>query len=738
MSKKTATAVDVKEEEIAGTVEAIHYATPKFSAGRLYAGGRRVSFSVKGLVRQGYPVTLRGQWEVSPKYGRQFVASQVVATMPADTEGVRAWLEAYAHGIGPVKARQAVDTFGVDLMRLVAQDPQQVAIELRLPIEFVNRIATLWSECSSQTNTLAGLLGKGLTQAEAESLYEKYQGSAVAVIEDDPYSILGEVPGFGWKRVDEMGRRIGISPTDPRRTTAAVVEVVRKAFDEGSTAVTARDTIGGAADFLGDDAKAVDLVIPALLAVDAKRLVKFGELAFALPKAAATEGVLWGILRSLTKPNPFFRDVRDEELHPPGKDRLDPSQLAAVRLALEYRGCVITGGAGVGKTFIAKAIHRQYQSADLEIAVCAPTGKAAHRIGSVIKCEASTIHRLLGYNPSAPGRSQFTYDENNCLPHQLIIVDEVSMCDSSLLTSLLRAVSPTSVVVLIGDPNQLPPVGAGFPLRDILTHDLCPIARLDKCHRQAGALAKATSALLVGVMHPTDIENDPPGWAVNDRHNGTDSMLATVEFLFAGLKGKPAKLKDWGYGGLFDSQFMTAMHKGQLGTMAINELLQRLHQKTRGVILHVRNPAEERLPILVGDKVIQTKNDYQLGVMNGTLGRVVQDKPLIVAFDNGEPDDADWPEKNIPAGSEGLVMLAYCLTPHRMQGSQAKCAVSIVPKLHSFMQHRNWLYTACTRPSGTSVVIGDSLGVKQAAEKVEVSTRRTVLELFASHEEVRP
>jgi len=735
VSKKAAT-VDVKEEEVSGTVEVLHMAKSGFSAGKLYSGGRRISFSVKGLVRQGYPVTLRGQWETHPTYGRQFKATQVVATMPADTEGVRSWLEAYAHGIGPVKARQAVNTFGVDLMRLCAEDPGQVAIELKLPIEFVNRIAKLWSECSSQTNTLAGLLGKGLTQAEAESLYEKYQGSAVTVIEDDPYSILGEVPGFGWARVDSLGNRVGIKPTDPRRMVAAVVEVVRESFGDGSTAVKTCDVLGGAADFLGGSIEPADVTTAAASAVERKRLVKFGELAYALPHAAKTESKLWAILRGLSRPNPYFRDVREEELHVPGSHRLDPSQIQAVRLALTNRGVVITGGAGAGKTTIARAIYRQYVAADLTVAVCAPTGKAARRIGEVIGCEAMTIHRQLAYNPSR-AEGQFEYHETNCLPHKLVMVDEVSMCDASLLTSLLRAVSPDACVVLIGDPNQLPPVGAGFPLRDILTHDLCPIARLEKCHRQAGPLAASSQAVLRGVVEPTDAESDVPGWALNDRMAGPEAVLQAVEFLFAGQKGKPAKLAEWGVGGLFDSQFMTAMHKGQLGTMAVNELLQRLHQKTRGVTLPVRDPTEVRLPLLVGDKVIQTRNNYQLGVMNGTLGRVVSDDPLVVEFDDSA-SEGGWLRKEIPQDCKGDVSLAYCLTPHKMQGSQVPCAVVIVPKQHSFMQHRNWLYTAVTRARKTAVVLGDPLGVKMAAEKVEVSTRRTVLELFASHEEVRP
>ena len=731
------------EEDISGTVEILHYAKSGFSAGKLYSGGRRISFSVKGLVRQGYPVTIRGQWETHPKYGKQFKGSQVVQTMPADAEGIRSWLEVYATGMGPAKSRQAVEVFGIDLPRLMADSPEQVAIELKLPLEFVNRTAKLWSECSSQTNTLATLLGLGLTQLEAESLYEKYQGAAVAVLDDDPYSILGEVPGFGWARVDSLGERIGIAPADPRRTVAAVIEVVRKSYKEGSTAVPATLVHESAAEFIGGGVEPGVVENAAARAVEAKRLVCFSGLGYSLPAAAAIERRLWKDLASFAKPNPYFKpsNVSDEEIgefRHKGRDvKLDPKQIEAVRLTLTNRGSVITGGAGTGKTTIATAIYRQYQASDLPIAVCAPTGKAGRRIGDEIGCEASTIHRLLGYSPGAAAGREFEHDENNCLPHKLVIVDEVSMCDSSLLASLLRAISPDACVVLIGDPNQLPPVGPGFPLRDLLNNNLCPIARLTTCHRQAGPLASSSAEVLQGSMSPTDVSQVPPGWVVNDRMASAGESLAAIKFLFAGAPAKPPKLREWGFGDLFSHQFMSAKHAGMLGTQVVNELLQRLHQATLGVTLSPRNPAEERLPILVGDKVIQTRNNYELGVMNGTLGRVVGDQPLIVEFEDSS-SETGWKEITVPQDCRGDVSLAYCLTPHKMQGSQVPCAIVIVPKEHSFMQHRNWLYTAVTRARRTAVVFGDSLGFKRAAERIEIDTRRTVLDLFAAHPETQP
>lgn len=730
---KHAPTANVGEEELSGTVEILHCAKPTFAAGRLRSNGRLVSFSVKGMVRLGYPVTIVGQWETHPKFGRQFKGRQVVQTMPATKPGIVAWLENYATGIGPVKARRAVEAFGVELPRMMKDDPQQVAIELNLPIEFVNRTATLWNECVGQTNALVGLLAHGLTQHEAESLYERYKGAAVTVLETDPYSILGEVAGFGWARVDSLGVKMGIPATDERRTVAAFVESIRQHYDKGSTAVPRSVAIADTSELLGGAVSPYDVTVATDFAVERKRIRKYKDIAFALPKSSQIETRLWFLLRGLKGVNPYFRNVTDDEIAAslalsPGIEP-DSSQVDAVRLSLTYRGVVITGSAGSGKTTIARAIYRQYMASDLEVAVVAPTGKAAKRIGEVIGCEASTIHRLLGYNPLTGG---FLHGDGNSLPHRAVFVDEVSMCDSSLLESLLAAVGPDTCVVMIGDPNQLPPVGAGFPLRDILAYDLCPVKKLDKCHRQAGPLAASCAAVLQGETRPTDCSADVPGWAMNANMGGVEAVVKAVTFLFAGAGGKPAKLREWGFGGIDKHQFMTAQHKGPLGTKAMNELLQRLHQATLGVTLSVRNTDEVRLPLLVGDKVIQTRNNYLLGVMNGTLGTVVDDKPLVVAFDMGDRVK----EVPIPSAEEGEVSLAYCLTPHKMQGSQVPCAVVIVPNQHSFMQHRNWLYTAVTRAQKTAVVVGDPLGVRRAAERVEVSTRRTILELFSAHPEV--
>lgn len=714
------------QEDLTGTVEKLHMAKPGFSAGRILCGGRRVSFSVKGYVREGLPVTLRGGWEEHPKWGRQFKASQVIQTMPADAAGVQAWLRTYAIGFGPVKAEAAVAEYGAGVIDAMRDRPDEVAAKLRLTPDVIRAAAEAWDRSAVETNTVSTLLGMGLTQAEAEKLYERYRGSAAAILEDNAYALLGEVDGFAWKRVDDLGERMGVGRADRRRVTAAVVHAVRVAYDQGSTFATGDQVQLDLGEMLGGAVSKADIVEAMAAAVAAGRVVAVGT-GFALPGPFSQERALLRLFGEFERPNPTFgrtefSDREIGEFTAGGKAyTLDGSQLAAVRLALANRGTVITGGAGVGKSTIATAIYRQYVAADKHVELCAPTGKAARRLAEVIGCSAQTIHRLLGYRMTEKGFA-FTVNEDNPVYADLVIVDEVSMCDSWLLYSLLSAIPPTCAVVLLGDPNQLPPVGAGFPLRDMLDLELCPVARLTTCHRQAGPLARSSMRVLEGKVDITDDSQDVPGWVLSKPMSSQQETVGAVQFLVQG------KLAQWGYAELFDHQFITAKHSGVLGTTALNELLQRLRQAKLGVVLPIR-PPDERLPLLRGDKVINTRNDYELDVMNGTLGVVVEEDPLVILFEDGR-------EVAIPKTSHGQISLAYCLTAHKMQGSQVPCAVVVVPKEHAFMQHRNWLYTAVTRARKTAVVLGDSVGIRRAAETLQVNSRRTVLEVLAKQEGV--
>lgn len=748
--------------EISGNVSFLYCQNPKFCAGVIVVKGRDAKFSVKGYVRSGESVTLRGEWEVHKKYGRQFVATEVVYTMPLDLDGLGRWLQWYGDFIGPVKSQQMLDEFGMDLMPLCVKDPQQVAACARVPIESIHRLAERWVKEEAKVAAASQLAAWGVSQSQTEELLKAFGGSVVKLIEDDPYTVLGRVEGFGWDTTDGLAAKIGVVGEDPRRLRGAVAAVVRERARNGHTVIPFDEACDLAAVKVGGDARLADLVRETVgAAVDRGQLSrlsdeKSGQTWLATPANFAHESAIWRVLATGTDRNPLV-DIGDDghaglwelvaryaEQKVGGRTHtLDASQLQAVFNAARYRISIVTGAAGSGKTLVARAIAKLFLDDDRRVALCAPTGKAARRLTEVIGIdgvEATTIHRLLEYSP-ADGR--FLRNANRHLfedywddeqaewkrlpePGGIVIADEGSMIDSELGSHLVSAIGPHTALVLIGDPNQLPPVGAGAPFRDAIGHTLAPVARLEQCHRQAGTLKTNCTLVLKGVVEPWVTDEAPSPWVVSRKCDTPERIVAVIEELYA------SRLAEWGYDPVTGTQFMTAKHDGRLGTKRLNLILQRLHQKSLGNDLGPIGPDEheERPTLYPGDKVIQGRNNYDLGVMNGTIGVVEKAKPGLVV-DFGDVT-VEYPKANA-----GEVSLAYCLTPHRMQGSEVRCAVGIVPKAHAFMQHRHWLYTLVTRARNTAVILGDADGIRRAAEKVENDRRETVLQVFARYEGVR-
>lgn len=738
---ETPPAADVLE--IAGTVTRLFYQKPTFSAGEMDLRGRPVKFAVKGYVTTG-PVTLRGSWQDS-KYGRQFAASEVVYVLPTNPDGLAAWLQWYGDQLGPVKSQRLIDEFGMSLMARVCDDPQQVAAVAGIPIECVNRLAVKWTEHSGRVAAATQFAAWGCTQAQTEAILGRFGGSAVGLVRDDPYAVLGRVDGFGWTRTDELAAKVGCTGDDPRRLRGAVLAVVREKYDAGSTVVPLDVACLMAADKIGrSDQPTADKVAAVIgAAVEGGLLRKIGGVEgaagwLATRGAYEHEAEIWQTLKISRKANPHTKaeegcvDFRLMNLADKYRSftvnghavELDDEQRNAVYAAAKYRISVVTGGAGSGKSTVARAITKFFDDADVPVMLAAPTGKAARRLEEVIGKTASTIHRLLEYSGHDGG---FAHNKDNPLPECVVILDELSMCDAALLYHVLVALGPKTVLVMLGDPNQLPPVGPGAPFRDILAHNLAPTTRLQTCHRQAGTLKRNCNAILRGEVAPWASDEEPSPWVVSRKCADAARTIAVVSEMYSKW------LRQWGYDPVTQTQFMVAKHDGPLGTKRLNLILQRLHQAALGNALDpVGDDDHERRAVLyVGDKVIQTKNNYEKEVMNGEIG-IVRETGVILVVDYGDKTVA-YAKKE-----EAEVSLAYCLSVHKMQGSEIDCAVLIVPKAHGFMQHRSWAYTGVTRAKKTAVIIGDDEGIRRAAERVDTDKRETLLQVFAGNEGVRP
>jgi exodeoxyribonuclease V alpha subunit len=549
----------------------------------------------------------------------------------------------------------------------------------------------------------------------------------VPILENDPYVLMREITGYGFKRIDKIARKMGTPKDLPSRIRAGLHYSVLAALDDGDCWVEYEDLLDRANTLLVmdtlDSREAIEGHLEALIAEGRFVCQPFERLVVADPEIHRMETELAGVLRTAHKPSPHTVVDLDPLLDAEGGE-LNPEQRDAVKIALSFSISLMTGGAGSGKTYAVSTLTSIAERLELKVVLAAPTGKAAKRLEEVVGHEASTIHRLLGFNGHTYSR-----DALNPIEPDILVVDEVSMVDVPLAWRLFQAVDRTrTAVVLVGDHNQLPPVGPGNLMRDLVRSQGIPTTVLTRIIRQAGVLKENSTAVLAGEVRPTSkvqVGGRRP-WYVIDKFTDREDVRRMLLLLFA-----EALHERLGYDLIRDVQVLTPTHKGPLGTVELNIELQRLLQK-KLFGFDVPDVEPGRRPLFyAGDKVIQTRNDYELGVMNGAMGIVLgaeTDGGFTVGFD-GQP---------VEIGPEALgnLQLAYATSIHKVQGSEFPCAVVIAHKSHSFMHHRNLLYTAVTRATESVVILGDRWGIDNCATKRQVDRRNTFLS-FMLHSAAR-
>jgi exodeoxyribonuclease V alpha subunit len=713
----------VERTSIRGVVETIFYSGPAFSAGRLRtANGAIVKFAGKVFVRESDPVRLEGHWVNHPKYGRQFEADFMGHDLEMDPDGLANFLANHpdVKGIGPVKARLIADEFGRGFDAAIRANPEAVAAAAKVPVEIALDLQRIWVANSDFNTAMAYLSAFGLTHHQVTTLVGKFGSQVVPILERDPYVLVREIPGFGFKRVDKIARKMGTPKDLPSRIRAGLHYCVLAALDDGDCWVEYEDVLDRANTLLVmdtlDSREVIETHLEALLAEGRLVSQPFERLVVADPEIQRMETELAEVLKTAGRRSPHAVAEAEHLLDAEGGE-LNPEQRDAVGNALDFSISLVTGGAGSGKTYAVSTIASIAERLELKVVLAAPTGKAAKRLEEVVGHEASTIHRLLGFNGSTYSR-----DALNPIEADILVVDEVSMVDIALAWRLFQAVDRArTAVVLVGDHNQLPPVGPGNLLRDLVRSLAIPTTVLTRIIRQAGVLKENSTAILDGEVRPTS--NSLVGarrpWYVIDKFTDRDDVQRMLLLLFEEV------LQDrLGYDLTRDVQVLTPTHKGPLGTVELNIELQRLlQQKLFGVEVAPVEAGHRARPY-PGDKVIQTKNDYELRVMNGAMGIVVNagaDGALVIDFDGREVE--------IEAGSDALgnVQLAYATSIHKVQGSEFPCAVVIAHKSHSFMHHRNLLYTAVTRAKESVVILGDRWGIDNCAAKRQVDRRNTFL-----------
>lgn len=669
----------------------------------------RVS-AVGSMTTPGVGVRLRlfGRWTAHKSHGRQFEFESYEALDPLGSEGVARYLASSTfEGVGETLAKRIVETLGAGALAVIRESPQRLAEVPGLKAAVRDKLARAVRDEYERHRVQVFLRSQGLGPRQAKAVAERFGADTERIVRADPYVVAGAVSGIGFATADRIALALGLSPDGPERTRAALLQALRDAAGDGHSLLDrerlwaqARELVGGELDGARMEASLADLAARAEVHVE-------GERVWLPHLAVSEEGLARGIQRLLDGGTPVpladLERVRAAE-RLVGLE-LDEDQRASVVGLLSHPVALLTGGPGVGKTTIVRLVVELAEHSSARVLLASPTGRAAKRLAEATGRQAATLHRTLGFDP-ASGR--FQHDRENPLEADLVIVDEVSMLDVVLAHHLLKAVRAPTRLVLVGDPDQLPSVGPGNVLRDLIDSQVLPCFRLRRIHRQeSGSLIIENAHRILEGQEPAlpergDTESDFYFFAEDDAERAAERVVeVTTERI-----GRTFGL-DW----LRDVQVLAPMYRGECGVDALNERLRAVRGSRHASIVHAGRVWR------VGDRVIQTRNDYEREVFNGDMGLIesVHEGGLTVAF----------PEQKVGYALEHLtdLQLAFAITVHRAQGSEYPAVVLPLVPQHFMMLQRNLVYTAVTRARRLVVMVGSRRALRMALENAEPSLR---------------
>jgi exodeoxyribonuclease V alpha subunit len=709
-------------ESLSGVIERVtsHNAETGFAVLRVLPGGRRGVVTVVGNLPRataGEYVEATGSWVLHRDYGMQFQADSLRTTPPSTPEGLVKYLgSGLIKGIGPHFARKIVEVFGERTLAVIDESPAFLDEVKGIGARRIQRIRESWQQQKAVRGIMIFLQSHGIGTARAVRIYKTYGEQALELVRANPYRLAADVWGFGFQTADELAQRMGIDRGSPLRARAALRYVLQRLSLEGHVGYPEDAVIEKTTELTGID--------PAVVA----GAVEDGRREEELVREPGDE-VSWLYLKPL-----FLAEVGVARSlhglcvgsHPlVGIDagaavaqaeqriglKLAPSQRDAVRQAATGKVLVVTGGPGTGKTTIVRGILELFASRDKRCALCAPTGRAAKRLSETTGREARTIHRLLEFDPALGG---FKHDRDRPLDVDLLVVDEASMVDVALMNRLAQAVPRHACLVLVGDVDQLPSVGPGAVLADVIESGAVAVVRLTEIFRQVAAswIVKAAHAVNHGEMP----ESAPAGQG-DFYFVEADEPSAVLDRIVTMVRDRiPAR---FGLDPFRGVQVLTPMNRSELGTVQLNVRLQAILNPPRG------GPEVERFgwTFRAGDKVMQMQNDYDKDVFNGDIGRVsaidTHEQELTVEFD-GRPVVYDF-------GELDELALAYACTIHKAQGSEYPAVVMPLHTQHFVMLQRNLLYTAITRGKRLVALVGSRKALATAVGRSDSARRCSAL-----------
>jgi exodeoxyribonuclease V alpha subunit len=659
-------------------------------------------------LNEGDELELQGDYTYHPKYGMQFQIVQYKIIYPTSNEGIVRYLSSgLIKGIGEKTAQKIFEKFGEKTLEIMDNDIERLIEVKGISKDKLESIKKSWEEQSEVRKTMIALQSLGISSTNALKIYKTYGKASEKIVEEDPYRLSYEVWGIGFKIADNIARNLGFGEQHPKRMEAAVIYILNEAFNDGHVYLTEPELYQKAFEMLNYDLSNDAIIINNL--IKQRRIIVSDDRIY-IAQLYYAERKIERILTDLAGEENEITEL-DNKYIEMVKSNFSDEQILAINYSLKHNLLVLTGGPGTGKTTTLRGIIELYQKKEKKIMLAAPTGRAAKRMTEIIGLEAKTIHRLLEFNPMD---YSFGYNEDHKLETDLLIIDELSMIDTYLMYQLVIAIDNNTTVIFVGDVDQLPSIGAGNILHDIINSNRIPCVKLTKVFRQAETSKIITAAHSINKGLVPNINSKESDFIFIEEKNPLN-IIEKIKQLTCEILPQRYKftLEE-------DIQILSPMYRGEIGVNELNALFQKVYNKNDFAF----SIGEKKYKI--NDKVMQLRNNYEKNVFNGDIG-------FIQSFDNEEKIirisfDGRIVEYN-PAEMDEIT-LAYAVTVHKSQGSEFPCVIMPISVSHYIMLQRNLVYTAITRASKLLIMIGEERALAIAVKNNKIQKRNSSLFKF--------
>ena len=649
-----------------------------------------------------------GDWKMDKRYGNQFVAETWEEVMPATVYGIEKYLgSGLVKGIGPKFAHLIVEKFGTDTIEIIEDNIERLYEVAGIGKKRVEKIKESWEKQKDIKNVMLFLQQYGVSTAYAAKIYRQYGKESIEKVKDNPYRLADDIWGIGFKTADGIASKMGYENNDIRRCKSGLLHTLNELSNDGHVYAVEEQLVESAKKLLEADEEPIREALKEMLA--SEDLIEENEAIYLPPFYHSERGTAKKLLSLLlVNTSTLFDGQMDiDAIQKQSGIEYDDVQIAAIKQAIDSKVMVLTGGPGTGKTTTTQGIIAAYKAAGLRILLAAPTGRASKRMSEATGMEAKTIHRLLEYNP----QDGYKRNDENPLEGDALIVDECSMIDIILMYNLMKAIPEHMRLVMVGDIDQLPSVGAGNVLRDIIESEKIPVIRLTRIFRQAQSSRIVMSAHAINQGRFPDISNgmntDFFFIKKDDPEQVADEIVKLVRDRLPKAYKQP----------LCNIQVLTPMQRSVVGAGNLNTVLQQALNHNTLSLSRGGNTYK------LGDRVMQIRNNYDKNVFNGDIGTVekvnLEDRTLTINFDDTMME--------YEASELDEVVLAYATTIHKSQGSEYPIVVIPVLMTHFVMLQRNLIYTGITRAKKICVLIGQTKALSYAIRNLTVSKRNTLL-----------